>query len=745
MSQWVDVNIASQNQLSVLLGLSELETQVVIQARPFANAEDFQRVLPPRVASTRPNLYLQKLDINQATEKELTQVVGLEEATAKAILENRPYYFMAELFHLPEVNTTVAAQIASFFTTPDFTYQDKLTKQMLKLKPSSSELLISFNEVESTTIDHITDSLGLQVREPFKNDYGLFSVTDRESATQVLAQLKEEPGVLKAIPVFETSMGEQRYFDPEFLAVQFIEDASTEAAENLITELGCEISEQFQISTLFIIGLPNGKAATSKLQQVLAQFNSSPIVKFAEPLYIGFNDLETQDSLASHPTPNIINLRWNFDLIHLPKAWAYGVGSPDVIIAVIDTGVDETHPALQGGVLPRGLNEDWNFADKLNLVPLDKNGHGTFIAGLLVGNGALEVQGICPGCRLLPIKIPLTSGTADYAYRRDAILYALNKVQPNQRLVLNLSWKTTGDIGLIRDAIETAVAQGAIVIASAGNWPTQDNEPHYPSDYPDVISVASVGRDGQRAPYSFYGNQVDLAAPGGSGTNSTSDNIFSAALGSATRYDFGTSFAAPHAVGVAALLWSQNLQFSAAQIRNYLELAAVPLAESGLGQGLIHAGNALTKLQQDLQAQPHPNPNEIPPQHSILAALNQDDWQTLVAKFGFAKLTARLLVIHRPFSEIQQIRGTLGLTEEQYLQLLKQDQQTQPHTELSEVSLQHIALAALNQDDWQTLVAKFGFAKLTARLLVIHRPFSEIQQIRGTLGLTEEQYLRLIS
>ncbi len=91
----------------------------------------------------------------------------------------------------------------------------------------------------------------------------------------------------------------------------------------------------------------------------------------------------------------------------------------------------------------------------------------------------------------------------------------------------DLSWKTTGDVALIRDAVNTAAARNAVVVASAGNYPERENQPHYPSDYPVVISTAAVRPDGKRTSYSYYGAEVDISAPGGA-TNPPEDRIYSA-------------------------------------------------------------------------------------------------------------------------------------------------------------------------------------------------------------------------
>lgn len=331
-------------------------------------------------------------------------------------------------------------------------------------------------------------------------------------------------------------------------------------------------------------------------------------------------------------------------------------GSPDVIIAVIDSGVDETHPALQGGLLSRGPSDNWNFASD-NPEPADDDGHGTFIAGILVGNGALGVRGLCPGCRVLPLKVPLYGEATSYARRRDAILYALDKVPAGKHLIINLSWKTEGDIALIRDAISTVTARNALVVASAGNSPSRENEPHYPSDYPEVTSVAAIGPNRRRADYSFYGDQVDISAPGGD-VEDPQGGIRSAAPNNSITTGWGTSFAAPHVAGIAALIVSAGLSLTTPAIRLAMESSATPLQDVGMGHGLVDGGAALRSL-------------VIQPNDGSLQVINSADLATLVNRFGLLPYTARLIVARRPFASIEQIHGISGLTEVQYATIEK--------------------------------------------------------------------------
>jgi subtilisin family serine protease len=178
------------------------------------------------------------------------------------------------------------------------------------------------------------------------------------------------------------------------------------------------------------------------------------------------------------------------------------------------------------------------------------------------------------------------------------------------RLIINLSWGTNGHIPDIQDAVDRAVSRGAIVVASAGNTlfgaPAQRDTAHYPSDYPNVIAVTSVDRNQQRPLDANFGDRINISAPGG--TDAPEDRIASAqpilrenippgdANTGVTRRS-GTSFAAAHVTGVAALIASAAPFLNAAKIREAIESHTTQLHDlDGMGRGLVNAEDALRSV-----------------------------------------------------------------------------------------------------------------------------------------------------
>lgn len=253
-------------------------------------------------------------------------------------------------------------------------------------------------------------------------------------------------------------------------------------------------------------------------------------------------------------------------VLRLPEAWEVTHGSREVIVAVIDTGVDVSHPDLAGNIWINtrerdgtpGVDNDgngfvgdiygWDFAnDRANA--LDDNHHGTHVAGIIGAraNGTGTV-GVAPKVRIMPVKFLTATGSGTTYNAIRAIEYAV----ANGANVISNSWGGGGYSQLLNDAIQKAVQKGILVVAAAGNEATNMNQtPGYPASYPNVISVASTDANDALSSFSNYGaDNVMIAAPG--------DRIYSTYPNGAYAFLSGTSMAAPQVSGALALALSLN-------------------------------------------------------------------------------------------------------------------------------------------------------------------------------------------
>ena len=313
--------------------------------------------------------------------------------------------------------------------------------------------------------------------------------------------------------------------------------------------------------------------APRRTAQAIRSLERDGRVAYAEPNFLLRADV---------PNDPFINQLWGLDNfgqtvnwtagspdadIDAREAWSVSTGSPNVVVAVIDTGVDLSHPDLAAniwvnagedcaGCRTNGLDDDgngyvddwrgWDFANGDN-NPTDDQGHGTHVSGTIaaVGNNGLGVAGVTWSTRIMPLKFLGADGSGTTADAISAILYANAKGVP----ILNNSWGGGEFSQALLDAIEQTDASGGLFVAAAGNdFTNTDIDPFYPSAYeaPNVVAVGATDAFDRKAWFSNYGaRSVDLGAPG--------TNIYSTWLSGTYRFADGTSMAAPHVSGAAAL------------------------------------------------------------------------------------------------------------------------------------------------------------------------------------------------
>jgi subtilisin family serine protease len=264
-----------------------------------------------------------------------------------------------------------------------------------------------------------------------------------------------------------------------------------------------------------------------------------------------------------------------YESIGLPAAWDVETGAPDVVVAVMDSGIDGTHPDLAGALVP-----GHNFVDD-NADTSDPFGHGTAVAGIVGAraNNGLGAAGVCWSCRLMPLRVLRPEGFALKATMARAVDYAVD----HGVAVINISLYGETRNGFLHDAIRRAREAGVLVVGAAGNegWRVEE----YPAAFPDVISVGATADGGRLADYSNRGDWVKVAAPGCLPTTQA---------GGGFGAGCGTSGATPVVAGILALLRTHAPLASAQQLEAALERSAKPI--SGVRYGRVDAFAALQAL-----------------------------------------------------------------------------------------------------------------------------------------------------
>lgn len=272
------------------------------------------------------------------------------------------------------------------------------------------------------------------------------------------------------------------------------------------------------------------------------------------------------------------NQQWHYDMINLPSAWKITTGSSNVDVAVLDTGIDFTHPNLANYVdTGRGKNFSGGSATDF----MDRQGHGTHVSGTVASYG--HVSGVMQTATLVPVKVLGDNGKGSMYGIEQGVLYAANQNVD----VINLSLGGGPYASSFDSACKSAVASGTIVVAATGN--EYKSTISYPAAYDSVIAVGAVDKNRVRGDFSNYGAGIDVMAPGVA--------IFSTYPGERYAQMSGTSMACPHVSGVVGLLRSFNPSITASQACDLLKQTAQSAGSSlEYGSGIVDAYKALSTI-----------------------------------------------------------------------------------------------------------------------------------------------------
>jgi len=329
------------------------------------------------------------------------------------------------------------------------------------------------------------------------------------------------------------------------------------------------------------------------LEDVVSAYNNHPDVEYAELNYIFSADMVPND--PEYPS------QWALPKISAPDAWDIRTDASEVIVAVIDTGIDYEHDDIDDNMWinqaefngTTGVDDDGNgyiddiygydFVNK-DSDPLDDHGHGTHCAGIIAaeGDNSLDVSGLCWHGRIMALKFLDWTGYGSDTDAIEALYYAVE----NGAEVISNSWGGPFASQALAEAIDYAHSRGVIVVAAAGN--TGSTDPHYPAYYENVLSVAATDSDDKRAFFSTYGEWVDIAAPG--------TDILSLSAGGGTTNKSGTSMSCPYVAGTCGLMLSIYPQMDIERVRWLLMESAEPIYPGVCASGRLNVYQALQAI-----------------------------------------------------------------------------------------------------------------------------------------------------
>lgn len=321
--------------------------------------------------------------------------------------------------------------------------------------------------------------------------------------------------------------------------------------------------------------LPDGKVKSDfkllkvkDVEKALEKLKKNPNVEYAEPNYVFTKTWTPNDTFYNNYQYGIKNTYTNY-------AWDVARGSSSQEIAVIDTGVDYTHPDLDGKTI-RG----YDFVDN-DYDPMDLDGHGTHVAGIAAAetNNATGIAGTAPNTRILAVRVLGADGSGTLTDIADGIRYAADAGAE----VINLSLGCDCSTTTLQNAVNYAWNKGVVLVAAAGNDGVRTT--FEPASYSNVIAVGAVDSSNRKASFSNYGTWVDVVAPG--------VDIASTYPGNRYVYLSGTSMASPYVAGLAALLKGQGR--SNVQVRQAIEYTADAVYGTGTYStyGIINSNDAV--------------------------------------------------------------------------------------------------------------------------------------------------------
>ena len=374
--------------------------------------------------------------------------------------------------------------------------------------------------------------------------------------------------------------------------VRFRADVSESEIQSLAARLNDEVEDETEsVAGLNLIEDEDGKDA----ETIATEYRALPQVEYAEPVFeIHLEEATDAGSKPIMPNDPRFDEQWALANdgqnggtagadISATSAWAVTTGSDKVVVAVLDSGVDYTHPDLENNIWKRPANikeyqdrnlgeiDDANGYDALTNDgdPMDENGHGTHCAGIIGAEGGNNegITGVNWTVQIMPLRFMDANGSGTTKDAIEAINYVIDRKKAGVNVrIISASWGSTQKSRALEDVIRKAGDAGILFVAASGNSSVDaDRQPHFPSSYnlPNIISVAALDRNDKLTSFSNYGlKSVHIGAPG--------KDILSTYLGHDFKEASGTSMATPVVAGVAALVLANEPKLTVEELRKHL-------------------------------------------------------------------------------------------------------------------------------------------------------------------------------
>lgn len=351
----------------------------------------------------------------------------------------------------------------------------------------------------------------------------------------------------------------------DVLLVRFRNDVTANQIARIHASANASVRRNISGIDVDVVSVPSGTAASA-----VAVYR-----QHSEVAYVELDSAVQAVDAVTVNDPAYATYQWGLPQVHAAEAWGVTTGLASVRIAVLDTGIDTSHPDLAGKVVATA-----NFTSSTTLG--DVYGHGTHVAGIAAAatNNGIGVAGLGFNSTLQSVKVLGDDGSGYLSWVASGVVWATD----HGARVINMSLGTTASSSTLQDAVSYAWSRGVVVVAAAGN--NANSTPFYPAAYSNVIAVAATDSADQLATFSNYGSWVSVAAPG--------VNIYSTLKAGGYGYKSGTSMASPLVAGLAALEIARAADkngsgYTNDEVRSCLSSGADPIASTGTGSGRVNA------------------------------------------------------------------------------------------------------------------------------------------------------------
>lgn len=362
-------------------------------------------------------------------------------------------------------------------------------------------------------------------------------------------------------------------YAPDRLIVRFAPGTGKDKEKEIASKNGLEEVNNIQKLEARVLKIKDKGDVASKIFGL----SKNKHVAYAEPDYVVKSNLIPDDTYYGTTQAR------NMDNISIPAAWDITTGTTNSIVAVLDTGVLQTHSDLVAtGRFLLGIDLAYNDAD-----PNDVNGHGTMVAGVIaaIGNNAMGVAGINWKTRLMPVKVLDDTGSGYTSTVSNGVVWATE----HGANVINMSLGSTYPSTTLENAVNYAYEKNLTILAASGN-DSRANGVSYPAAYENCIAVGAIDQNSVKASFSNGGAQLDVVAPGVSVSTTKNTNTYA--------YFSGTSASTPVVTGVASLMKAANPSLSNSLIKSALTQSATDLGPAGFdtdyGHGKVNAQSAVS-------------------------------------------------------------------------------------------------------------------------------------------------------